>query len=457
MSFNSPEYLLFLPLVFALHWALPHRFRWALLLAASWLFYFHWHIGAGLLLVGTTLVTWLCARGIAGARRPAARRALLTLALFVCLGCLATFKYAGFFAAIAGRELALKILLPAGISFYTFQTLSYVIDVYRGDALPEAHFGYYALFVAFFPQLVAGPIERPERLLPQLRARRKLCGESLHSGGWLLLAGYFKKLVVADAIAPLVDRVYAAPGSAAGPEIALATLLFGVQIYCDFSGYSDIARGSAKLLGVELSENFRLPYAARSVREFWRRWHVTLTSWFTDYVYIPLGGNRRGLARQLANILIVFLLSGLWHGAGWNFVVWGLLHGAMLTCGVLWERFAGPRGERRGIAALWNRARTFLLVSFAWLFFRAECLGDAWRMLSGICSGWSGAWAALRPALALLPPLICLPLVERLTVERGRDFAASALAVLCLLTAVALAWLAQLAGGAPNAFIYFQF
>lgn len=218
------------------------------------------------------------------------------LALALCLGCLAAFKYTGFFACLAGLDLSLQIVLPVGVSFYAFQTLSYVIDVYHGKR-EEAHFGYYALFLSFFPQLVAGPIERPEHLLPQLRAEREFSAQGLSAGGWLLLEGYFKKIVIADSLAPFVDRVYAAPGQALGPEIALATALFGLQIYCDFSGYSDIARGAARLLGVELTENFRRPYGAPTVRDFWRRWHISLTSWFTDYVYIPLGGNRRGLPR----------------------------------------------------------------------------------------------------------------------------------------------------------------
>ncbi|MBR1779936.1 MAG: MBOAT family protein, partial [Oscillospiraceae bacterium] len=338
MNFNSLEFLLFFPVVFILHWTLPHRFRWVLLLAASWMFYFWWNPWTGLLLVGTTLVSWLCARGIARTEQTAIRRALLVLALAVSLGCLGFFKYTGFFASLVGLELSIQIILPVGISFYTFQTLSYVIDVYRGGVEPEGHFGYYALFVSFFPQLVAGPIERPENLLPQLRAERTLRAQNLTAGGWLLLEGYFKKIVVADTLAPYVDRVFGVPEAALGPEIVLATLLFGIQIYCDFSGYSSIARGTAALLGIDLMENFRRPYGARTVRELWRKWHISLTSWFTDYVYIPLGGSRRGLPRQVVNILIVFLLSGLWHGAGWTFVLWGLIHGLYQVGGVLLER-----------------------------------------------------------------------------------------------------------------------
>ena len=458
MNFNSLEFLVFFPALFALHWLLPHRFRWALLLAASWLFYFWWNPWTGFLLVGATLVSWLCAGGIARARSGRTRKALLILALAVCLGCLAVFKYAGFFLSITGGSLAVQIILPVGISFYTFQTLSYVIDVYRGNVEEERHFGYYALFVSFFPQLVAGPIERPERLLPQLKGKRTFSARDLSAGGWLLLEGYFKKIVIADSLAPFVNRVYAAPGEALGPETVLATVLFGVQIYCDFSGYSDIARGAAKLLGVELMENFRRPYAARTVRDFWRWWHISLTSWFTDYVYIPLGGSRRGRPRQAVNILIVFLLSGLWHGAGWTFVVWGLIHGLYQAGGaLLGRRRDAPDGTDGGMPAL-ARVRTFLLVSFPWLFFRAASLSAAFTLLGRLSTGWGALFHVLGQVLPLVLPLACLPLVERLGDSRGgRDWCTSALAVFCLLTAVGTAWLIQLAGGGENAFIYFRF
>ncbi len=454
MNFHSLEFLIFLPVVFVLHWVLPHRFRWALLLGASSLFYFWWNFWTGFLLVGATLVSWLCGRGIARSQSPYTRRALLVLALITCLGCLAVFKYAGFFASLAGLELSLQIILPVGISFYTFQTLSYVIDVYRGQG-EESHFGYYALFVSFFPQLVAGPIERPGRLLPQLKAERTFSMENLSAGGWLLLEGYFKKVVIADGLAPFVDQVYAAPGEALGPEIVLATVLFGLQIYCDFSGYSGIARGVAQLLGVELTENFRRPYEAASIREFWRRWHISLTSWFTDYVYIPLGGNRKGLPRQVVNLLAVFLLSGLWHGAGWTFLTWGLIHGLYRAAGAVWEHIRGiPEKECRP----WAHIRTFLLVSFPWLFFRAPSMADALTLLSRLPTGWGGAFPALAGTAPLALSLLCLPLAERLSEQRHqRNWYASALTVFCAVTAIGTAWLAHLAGGGNNAFIYFQF
>lgn len=455
MNFNSLEFLAFMPTVFVLHWLLPHRFRWALLLGVSWLFYFWWNFWTGSLLIGATLVSWLCASGIARWKSAGVRHVLLVLALTVCLGCLAVFKYTGFFASLAGLELSWQIILPVGISFYTFQTLSYVIDVYRSEAEAERHFGYYALFVAFFPQLVAGPIERPEHLLPQLKTKRKFSTKNLSAGGWLLLEGYFKKIVVADSLAPFVDRVYAAPEEALGPEVALATVLFGLQIYCDFSGYSDIARGAAKLLGVDLTENFRRPYGAATVKDFWRRWHISLTGWFTDYVYIPLGGNRKGLPRQIFNLLFAFLLSGLWHGAGWTFLVWGLIHGLYRAAGTLWERKRGPSARNPGAL---DHVRTFLLVSFPWLFFRAASMADALTLLARLSTDWGGLLPALRQIAPLVLPLVCLPLAEQLSAQQNnRDWYASALTVFCAVTAIGTAWMAQLAGGGNNAFIYFQF
>ena len=461
MNFNTLEFLLFLPAVLALHWALPHRLRWALLLASSWLFYFWWEPMAGLLLVAVTAATWLCGLGAAREKPPAVRRACLAMALGACLGCLGVFKYAGFFAGLIHGGPAWRLLLPVGISFYTFQALSYVLDVYRGRTAPEGHFGYYALFISFFPQLVAGPIERSGRLLPQLRRERTLSREQLSAGGWLLLTGYFKKAAIADGLAPLVDAVYAAPGQAAGPEIIAATALFGLQIYCDFSGYSDIARGSAGLLGVELMENFQAPYAARSIREFWRRWHISLTAWFTDYVYIPLGGSRRGLPRRCFNIMAVFLLSGLWHGADWTFVAWGGIHGIYQVCGVLAARRTGGRTPQGLGTGLLRCAATFSLVTFAWLFFRAQSMADAWLLLSRLGTGWGAAQGPLlsmaRQLPFVLPALACLHFLHRLPSRPPAPLGPRVLTVSALLLCIALGWWTSLSGGGGNAFIYFQF
>jgi D-alanyl-lipoteichoic acid acyltransferase DltB (MBOAT superfamily) len=325
--------------------------------------------------------------------------------LAVNLGLLFFFKYYNFFNSAVDEALGvvggasplspLDVLLPVGISFYTFQTLSYTVDVYRGVAKPERSFGTFALFVAFFPQLVAGPIERSSSLLPQLAGSFPPPSAALLVSGLRLMAwGFFKKLVVADRLAQYVDRVYSSPDGQDGLAVVLATYFFAFQIYCDFSGYSDIAIGAARVLGVRLSDNFRAPYLARTVRDFWLRWHISLSSWFRDYVYIPLGGNRVGRWRALANIAIVFLLSGLWHGANWTFVAWGALHGFYVAVGML----VGPVGARLASRLSWrqdglmgDRLRavfeavvTFHFVLFAWLFFRAGSLHDAMSLLGAL-------------------------------------------------------------------------
>lgn len=479
MNFNTLEFLLFFPVVLGAYWLLPGRFRWMLLLTASYLFYLYWNPWTGLLLLGTTLVSWLAARGIDRAAGDRGRRGWLLLAVTVSLGCLVFFKYTGLLAESAGTvaglfggevsRVTVDIILPVGISFYTFQTLSYVLDVYRGTIRPEEHFGYYALFVSFFPQLVAGPIERPEHLLPQLREEHRLRGEDLFAGLWLMLQGYFKKLMIADRLAPMVDAVYASPETATGPAVALATLLFALQIYGDFSGYSDIARGTARMLGIRLMENFRRPYAAQSIRDFWRRWHISLTSWFTDYLYKPLGGSWKGLPRQCANTMLVFLVSGLWHGADWTFLIWGGLHGLYQVCGVLWRRLAGKSLPGGRIASALRRTRTLLLVCFAWLFFRAGSMEEAGLLLVRLSKfwdmeGWTAAFVGMglkgTTALSFLLACLCLWLMSRVEVEQGRGFRREigfALAVFFCVTAIALAWLAALSTHGENAFLYFQF
>lgn len=480
MNFTDLSFLLFFPVVAALHWLLPHRWRWALLLGASYLFYMNGIAWTGLLLLGSTAVSYLAGRQIAGAASPAKRRLWLVLGAGTPLGCLAVFKYADFFLESGAGLLRLfhgdiahhplNLLLPVGISFYTFQTLSYVIDVYRGALRPERHFGYYALFVSFFPQLVAGPIERPGDLLPQLKTERTLCAADLRAGLWLMLRGFFKKLLLADPLAGLADPVFAAPGEASALAVVLGTVCFALQIYCDFSGYSDIASGAARWMGIRLTKNFDHPYRAETVRDFWRRWHISLTGWLTDYIYKPLGGSRRGLGRHLRNLLLVFLISGLWHGASWHFVAWGGIHGLYLACGVLWRRFHGSGGQRlpRPLAQL----RTFGLVSLAWLFFRAESLGEAGLLLSRLLFGWGNGAVSSAMALTGLTPLavlrVGLGLVVLLLLERSSLLqeapsagaaAASRRALLrfLLLVTVATGWLLLLSTNGESAFLYFQF
>lgn len=479
MNFTDLSFLLGFPAVVLLHWLLPHRFRWALLLAVSYLFYMNGLGWTGLLLLFTTLASYLAGLRLPKARTTAARRGWLALGAGAPLGCLFLFKYTDFLLGSGAALLSfgfpelsyqpLNLLLPIGISFYTFQTLSYVLDVHRGTLEPERHFGYYALFISFFPQLVAGPIERPQNLLPQLRAERTFCAEDLRAGAARMLRGFLKKLLIADPLAALCDPVFAAPGEAGGPAVVFASVCFALQIYCDFSGYSDIACGAARCMGIRLMENFRQPYGAETVREFWRRWHISLTQWFTDYLYIPLGGSRVSLPRHLANLTVVFLVSGLWHGASWHFVAWGGIHALYLVLGVLWRRRFPERGEASRPLRLFRTARTFALCCLAWIFFRAESVSDALTLLSRLPAGWDSLaqslsltgltpLAGLRIALALL----VLWLLERLPARNWAELSPAGAArqtLACWLAGLALAvgWLALLAANGESAFLYFQF
>jgi len=393
MLFHSLAFFGFFPLVVLATFLVPARHRWAVLLVASYIFYGAWQPAYLLLIVASTAVDYLAGLKL-GAATGKGRRWWLGVSLAVNLGLLVSFKYLGFlsqsletglgWAGVEAHFPSLELLLPVGISFYTFQTLSYTIDVYRGEREPERHLGCFALYVSFFPQLVAGPIERSTTLLPQLVRGFTFDRGRCISGLGLMLWGFFKKVVVADRAAKIVDAVYGHPGGFQGVTIWLATYAFAIQIYGDFSGYSDIAIGAARVLGIDLSENFRRPYAASSPADFWRRWHVTLSMWFRDYVYIPLGGSRVTLSRHLFNLMVVFVLSGLWHGASWTFVLWGGYHGALLVAGVLWGRLAEREGgaPRQGAAMHTLRVvGTFHLVCLGWLIFRANDLTHLGELL----------------------------------------------------------------------------
>jgi alginate O-acetyltransferase complex protein AlgI len=312
------------------YFALPHRWRWALLLAASYYFYMCSKPVYLLVLIGTTVVSYLCAIKMGGSRTRGRRKSWLLLGLLVDLGLLFTFKYSGFFTRsiegalhhfnIVGSMPELNLLVPLGISFYTLQTLSYLFDVYRDKMAPERHIGYLALYVSFFPTVSAGPIERGAHLLPQLHRSHDFDYQRVASALQLIAWGLFKKMVIADRLGVFVDQVYGNVRAYRGTPLLLATLLFAVQLYADFSGYTDIVRGCAKVFGYDLLPNFNLPYFARNIQEFWRRWHISMASWFRDYLYIPMGGSRRSPARTYLNIMVVFLVVGLWHGASWTFV-----------------------------------------------------------------------------------------------------------------------------------------
>lgn len=399
MLFNSPEYLIFFLFATAINFVCPPRYRWVWLLAASYCFYAAWGLEYVLLLVVSTLIVYVLALQIAKTSNQTWRRSLLVLGLVLILGLLLVFKYWGFFGG-ALRTLsdwlglsynvpALRFLLPVGISFYTFQMLSYLIDVHRGEIEPEEHFGRLALFVSFFPQLVAGPLERAGQLIPQFNIEHDLSAPRISSGLQRMLWGMFKKVVVADRLAVYVDAVYNHPADHRGLPVILATCFFAVQLYCDFSGYTDMALGAAKVMGYDLTENFRRPYCSTSIAEFWRRWHISLTSWLRDYLYIPLGGNRVPRWRWVTNIMIVFLLSGLWHGPSWTFVLWGGLHGLYYLVEAVTrqirDRFAEALHlDKPALRTAIGTLVTLTLVCFAWLFFRANSVSDAFLLLDGL-------------------------------------------------------------------------
>jgi alginate O-acetyltransferase complex protein AlgI len=388
MLFNSIDFLIFFPVVTALYFVLPHRFRWMLLLAASCVFYMFFIPIYILILFVTITIDYFA--GIYIERSVGKRRRFfLSLSVFSLCAFLFAFKYFNFFsgnfAAIAQLMhlhypiAALNIILPIGLSFHTFQSLSYVIEVYRGKQKAEYHFGIYALYVMFYPQLVAGPIERPQNLLHQFYEKHEFDGQRVADGMRLMLWGMFKKVVIADRLAVLVNQVYDHPRDYTGLWLILATVFFAFQIYCDFSGYSDIAIGAALVMGFSLMRNFNRPYFAKSIAEFWSRWHISLSTWFRDYLYISLGGNRVGPWRWYSNLFITFLVSGLWHGANWTYVVWGALNGIYLISGLWYDKLI----RRTRLERYLNPGKyvqvmgTFALTCLAWVFFRARSLDDA--------------------------------------------------------------------------------
>ena len=385
MLFNSLPFLIFFPCVFVLYYALPFRLRKYMLLIASYYFYMCWKPEFIVLILFSTLVDYFCGLGMV--RYPGRKRWLLATSLVMNLGLLFFFKYLNFFGetltalcravSIPFSAPALNIILPVGISFYTFQTLSYTIDVYKGRLKPERDFVTFALFVSFFPQLVAGPIEKASNLLPQLKEEHRFTYENASWGAKLMAWGFFKKMVVADQLAILiVDPVYQNPGSYEGGILVLATCAFAFQIYCDFGGYSDIARGCARMMGVRLMVNFKSPYFfSHSIGNYWQRNHISLSQWFTEYVYIPLGGSRKGRIKQYWFTTITFFLSGLWHGAEWSFVVWGLLQALYLNLERLCRRpKEPPRSPPLRLLAILT---TFGLSCFSLIFFRAANIGEA--------------------------------------------------------------------------------
>jgi D-alanyl-lipoteichoic acid acyltransferase DltB (MBOAT superfamily) len=488
MVFNSIEFLIFFPIVISLYFLIPSKYRWIMLLAASYYFYLSWNVDLVSLILFTTVISYASSLLIEKYRENRlVCRVSIIVTLVASLGVLFFFKYFNFLSnSLTGiinlfggnaDSFTLDLILPVGISFYTFQTLSYAIDVYRGSVKAEKHFGYYALYVSFFPQLVAGPIERPENLLPQLRADNKPTWKNTVGGTRKMLIGFFKKVVVADLLAPYVNSVFNNAKDATGFGVVLATVMFAFQIYCDFSGYTDIAIGCSEIMGIRLMQNFNRPYTAESIKDFWSRWHISLTSWFRDYLYIPLGGNRCSKFRHQLNVMTVFLVSGLWHGASWTYVIWGALHGTYQIIGYFTKKPRDKFWGRLGVAkdAKWLKAlrrfNTFVLVCFAWIFFRANSFADLKLLIAKLFSDWSISPVYFKDTFSAMGMTMIGGLVALLSVIVMSRLDSSTMTSAgeggvslrqgyrnaYIIWAVAVAWLLLLTGDGASAFIYFQF
>lgn len=497
MEFNSIEFMVFFPVVLAFYFVIPVRLRQFWLLVSSYFFYMSWNAGYAALIAASTLVTFISGIVIEECKlRERERRKKITLlfCLGANLGILFLFKYANLLIDSTNKLLSLlhqesvdmrvHLLLPVGISFYTFQALGYTIDVYRGDVKAERNLVRYALFVSFFPQLVAGPIERSKNLLSQMRNIQSIKlwnAERVTSGAILMIWGYFMKMVISDRVAILVNTVFDHYQMYGSAELLVAAVGFALQIYCDFGSYSLIAIGAAKIMGFELMENFNTPYFACSIREFWERWHISLSTWFRDYLYIPLGGNRKGRVRKAWNTICVFLVSGLWHGADWSFVAWGGLHGLYQVSGDFLRPYKERMIEKFHVNTrcfsykLLQMGVTFALVVFAWIFFRADSIRDALHFIRRMVmrpTPWAffdeGIYAlglnrvemnVLQAALVLLLAVDFIRYKEKVTID-----------VFLMRQNLWFRWLAVMgmviiifvygkygAGFDPQQFIYFQF
>lgn len=392
MLFNSIEFVFFFIIVTSLFFILPHKYRWFLLLVSSCYFYMAF-VPVYILILGFTIVIDYFAGIYLEKTQGHKRKLLLIMSLIANIGVLAVFKYYNFFndnlttllygAGYKNPIPYLSILLPIGLSFHTFQAMSYTIEVYRNHQKAEKNFGIYSLYVMFYPQLVAGPIERPQNLLHQFYEKHEFDYTRITEGLKLMLWGFFKKLVIADRLAIYVDSAYNYPEQQTGVTLIMATVFFAIQIYCDFSGYSDIAIGTARVMGFKLMTNFNRPYFSRNISEFWKRWHISLSTWFKDYLYISLGGNKVSIPRLYFNLFFVFLVSGFWHGANWTFIIWGAINGFYLVFALVASKLSSRIVEFTGldrhkkVLSIFNIIITFLLACFAWIFFRANSVKDA--------------------------------------------------------------------------------
>ncbi len=396
MLFNSIQFIYFFSIVLVLYYLSPFKWRWFVLLISSYYFYMSWNVNYVFLILFTTVISYYTAIKIESSKSHSIKKIYLTISIVVSLGVLFFYKYFNFFGTslnsvfnsfnVEQQIPYLKVLLPVGISFYTFQTLSYSIDVYKGNMKTERHFGIYALYVSFFPQLVAGPIERSTRLLPQFRVEHKITLSNVIIGMKWVILGYFMKLVIADRLALYVDSVYNNVYQHSGSTFIVATFLFAFQIFGDFAGYSSIAIGIARIMGYKLMTNFKRPYFANSIGDFWHRWHISLSTWFRDYFYIPIGGSRVTKPRWYMNLFLTFLVSGLWHGASWTFIIWGALHGLYIMIENMLKLQVIGKTKVSFLERIIRIFIVFLLVDFAWIFFRANNLNEAFYIVRNIAN-----------------------------------------------------------------------
>lgn len=502
MLFNSIDFFIFFPVVVLVYQVIPKKIRYLWLLLASYYFYMNWNAKYALLIGFSTIITYLCGISIEQIKnhnsllrlKGCLLKIMIAFGVTINLGVLFFFKYFDFFLENVNRVLSIfhiqllskpfDVMLPVGISFYTFQALGYIIDVYRGEIKAERNLFRYALFVSFFPQLVAGPIERSKNLLEQIRkipSRKNVSFENVVNGFTIILYGLFLKMVLADRISILVNTVFGQVFMYGTIELVIGAIGFAIQIYCDFGSYSLIAIGTAQVMGFELMENFNTPYFAHSIKDFWRRWHISLSSWLRDYLYIPLGGNRHGKIRKYINIMVTFLMSGLWHGASWNYVIWGGLHGIYQVIG---EMMNPLRGKIQNILKinttcdsyrLWQVGSTFFLTTFAWIFFRADSLKDALYYISRMATKWN-PWVMFDGGIyelglnqvewqIFIIAVVVLLMVDLVRYRRGKRidiylaeqnivFRYVILLLLCLAIFV---WGEYGLDFAENQFIYFQF
>jgi D-alanyl-lipoteichoic acid acyltransferase DltB (MBOAT superfamily) len=471
MLFPTVDFAIFLVLVFTAHWLLNHLsqpWKW-FMIGASYVFYAWWDWRFVLLLVGISILAQLGAIAVARTRSPRARLVVNGIAVALLLVPLAFFKYYGFFAVNVTNTLAslgiepslplIQVVLPVGISFFTFMAIAYVVDVYRDD-FEVASWTDTFLYLSFFPHLVAGPIVRPHELIPQLRERRDERHVDVAGAAWLILGGLFKKVVISSYLAAqIVDPVFGDPSPRSAPDALFGILGYAIVIYADFSGYTDIAIGVAKLLGFQFPRNFDRPYAARSIQDFWRRWHMTLSRWLRDYLYIPLGGNRRGERRTYVNVMITMILGGLWHGAAWTFVFWGAFHGGLLAARQWRARRGATERQEGGIDVLRQRAATFALVCVGWVFFRADSMETAFSLLLRLITGWWTPSEFVTPLVVLMVAgMLALQFWPRgfgLWLQSGLSRLKPA--PLGIVFALALLVIVTLGPSGVAPFIYFQF